>query len=180
MTESKATYKGESTPDKPTIPKNPEPIPEMAMFQGFPAVEPRQPGYQAGLVLGYLKRSGKLDLDIKIGALAKILSLSPSEVSAALDELKDCGVLDMAPTSASGVVTNPSAWIPVSEKLPPPWHGVLGHIVRGGLVIDDDAMIDIVSWTGHVWTQWLGEDNDAPVTITHWMELPDAPKVAAQ
>jgi hypothetical protein len=56
--------------------------------------------YKAELVYGYLVRSGKLDLSIKIGALALSLSLTPEEVSSALDELKQNRMLELFTTAA--------------------------------------------------------------------------------
>ncbi len=71
---------------------------------------------------------------------------------------------------------NLDGWILVSERLPSDSH-VLGHVIDGGLLFgSDDSMVDIVCYfprTGE-WTQHV-EGEDEPVTVSHWMPLPDKP-----
>lgn len=67
-------------------------------------------------------------------------------------------------------------WISVADKLPTHFHSVLGFVTGGPLVIDD-PMIDCVSYDPerNEWHQSIGTE-DAIVTVSHWMFLPNAPQ----
>lgn len=73
-----------------------------------------------------------------------------------------------------------SKWINVEDRLPSEhmFHA-LGIVIEGGLTLgDNDSMIDIVAYNTKTkqWQQYIGEDDDANVKVSHWMSLPDRPK----
>jgi len=55
-------------------------------------------------------------------------------------------------------------WIPVSERLPEEGHKVLVLLTDGAI------SIDLIYGNDFLYENWVGD-------ITHWMPLPDAPKV---
>jgi hypothetical protein len=69
-------------------------------------------------------------------------------------------------------------WIDAGRETPPNLQSVLGYVVAGGLVgASDEPMIEIVSYHPalEAWLQFMGEDGDAVVTVSHWMPLPAPP-----
>lgn len=66
-------------------------------------------------------------------------------------------------------------WIPVGESLPTHNYSVLAYITKGRLILGD-PMIDVVAYIedGKGWVQSI-DGEDEPITVTHWMQLPEAP-----
>lgn len=75
----------------------------------------------------------------------------------------------------------PVAWVSVKDRLPTHIYSVLGYVIDGPLTANGTSpMRDIVSYCpdSRTWLQNVGDD-DAVVTVTHWMSLPSAPQALA-